>query len=136
MRRGGGAECAHVSRASFCSSRASRHRRIAAHRIAPAKSAHALSAHFYYNLWEDIQAQLVTTATLGGGSAFRLKVNPDAVLTASDTVSGGPVVLGPGMAFFYNLSSHVLIAAEVKLLIGMAKWAALLDGTLGVQYTF
>jgi hypothetical protein len=104
----------------------------------PPRMAHALLARVHYQLWGGEAFQLLGTATLGGGSGFRLKVPPvpGAGLPSSDTVAGGPLVVGPGASLFFNLSEKVLLAAELRMLIGFDKLAALGEGSLGVQYAF
>jgi hypothetical protein len=104
----------------------------------PRKSAHALFARAYYLMWESGNWQFVGTATLGGGSGFRLKIspNPTEMLTSSDTISGGPIVTGPGGAFFYNFSKELIGVAELKMLFGFWNLASTLDLTVGVQYAF
>ena len=102
------------------------------------RMAHALLARAHYELWGGEMFQFLGTATLGGGSGFRLKVPPvpSSGLPSSDTVAGGPLVFGPGVSLFLNLNEKVLLAAEVRMLIGFDKLAALGEGSLGVQYAF
>src|SRR4029453_10037665 len=87
----------------------------------PPRMAHALLAHAMYDLWGGERLQFLGTATLGGGSGFRLKVPPDpaAQLPSSDTIAGGPLVLGPGVALFYNISEQIILTGESRLLLGM-----------------
>jgi hypothetical protein len=105
---------------------------------APRKSAHALFARAYYLMWEDGNGQIMGTATVGGGSGFRLKIspNPTGMLPSSDTISGGPIVVGPGAAFFYNFSKQLIGTIETKMLLGFWNVAAVLDLTAGAQYAF
>ena len=104
----------------------------------PRRSAHALLARIYYEMWGGERFQLLSTATLGGGSGFRLKITPapQAGLTASDTVLGGPLVVGPGATLFVNFTDRILLASEIRLLVGFDKFAALAEGSLGLQYAF
>jgi hypothetical protein len=104
----------------------------------PPRLAHALLARAQYELWGGEMFQFLGTAVLGGGSGFRLKVPPvpDSGLASSDTVAGGPLVFGPGLSVFFNINQKVLLAAEVRMLIGFDKLAALGEGSLGVQYAF
>jgi hypothetical protein len=103
------------------------------------KSAHALFARVHYELWNNAGSlQLQGTATVGGGSGFRLKVkeDPAANLVSSDTIAGGPLVLGPGVELFYYIDHKFILVLEARMLLGFTKLAAVLDGSLGVQYTF
>jgi hypothetical protein len=104
----------------------------------PPRMAHALLARAHYQVWGGEMFQFLTTAALGGGSGFRLKVPPvpSAGLSSSDTVAGGPLVFGPGVSLFFNFNQKVLLAAELRMLIGFDKLAALAEGSLGVQYAF
>jgi hypothetical protein len=104
----------------------------------PRRTAHALLARIHYELWGGERFQFLTTATVGGGSGFRLKIAPapQSGLAASDTVLGGPLVLGPGATLFVNFTDSVLLAAEIRLLAGFDKFAALAEGSLGLQYAF
>ncbi len=104
----------------------------------PPRMAHALLAHLFYELWAGKQLQFLGTATLGGGSGFRLKVkeDPSVMLNSSDTIAGGPVVLGPGLGLGYAFSDRLIATTETRLLLGMGNVAAVLEGSLGVQYSF
>ena len=104
----------------------------------PPQTAHALLARAYYALSDGEWVQLMATATVGGGSGFRLKIAPVPVagLASSDTISGGPVVAGPGLSLFINLSEHTLLAAELRALVGFNRIAAIAEGSLGIQYGF
>jgi hypothetical protein len=108
----------------------------------PAKSAHAVFGRVYY-YWRDAgDLQLVGTATLGGGTAFRLRVppneseDPERRLRVNDTIDGGPVALGPGALALYHLSRTVALAADLKLLFGLHRFVTLFDLTIGPQLTF
>jgi hypothetical protein len=105
---------------------------------APPKTAHALFARIYYEVSGGERMQLLGTATVGGGSGFRLKIAPAPVagLPSSDTITGGPLVLGPGMAAFINLTDSMLLATEVRLLAGFDNFAAMGEASLGLQYAF
>jgi hypothetical protein len=103
------------------------------------KSAHALFARAHYELWNGSgDFQMLGTATVGGGSGFRLKVkeDPSANLVSSDTIAGGPLVLGPGVELIYNIDHKFVLVLEARMLVGFTKLAAVLDGSLGVQYAF
>jgi hypothetical protein len=104
----------------------------------PPRSAHALFARVFYELWGSERLQVVGTGTLGGGSGFRLKIGPvpQSGVIQSDTITGGPLVLGPGGALYVNLSDKMLAVVESRLLIGFDRFAALAEASLGVQYAF
>ena len=104
----------------------------------PPRMAHALLAHLFYELWAGKQLQFLGTATLGGGSGFRLKVKEDnsVMLASSDTIAGGPVVLGPGLGLGYAFSDRLMATTEARMLLGLGNFAAVLEGSLGVQYAF
>jgi hypothetical protein len=104
----------------------------------PPRSAHALFARVYYELWGGERLQVVGTGTLGGGSGFRLKIGPvpQSGVIQSDTITGGPLVIGPGAALYVNLTQKMLAVVEGRMLIGYDRFAVLGEGSLGVQYTF
>jgi hypothetical protein len=104
----------------------------------PPRTAHALLAHLFYELWAGKQLQFLGTATLGGGSGFRLKVKEDnsVMLASSDTIAGGPVVLGPGLGLGYAFSDRLMATTEARMLLGLGNFAAVLEGSFGVQYAF
>lgn len=104
----------------------------------PPRTAHALFARIHYEVWGGDRVQFLTTATVGGGSGFRLKIAPAPQngVVSSDTISGGPLVVGPGASLFVNLTDQVLLASEIRLLVGFDNLAAVAEGSLGLQYGF
>jgi hypothetical protein len=102
----------------------------------PPTWAHAIFAHASYAWREWGDLQLLATGTVGGGSAFRLKVSPTEILRTSDTIDGGPIVVAPGIGAQYNFGRRMVAFAESRLLIGVWKLATMLDITAGAQYTF
>jgi hypothetical protein len=104
----------------------------------PPQAAHALFARAYYELGSTERMQWLGTATLGGGSGFRLKIAPVPVagLPSSDTIKGGPVVAGPGGTLFVHLNDRMLLATEIRLLVGLHNIAAIAEGSIGLQYGF
>jgi hypothetical protein len=82
--------------------------------------------------------QLWGTASLGGGSAIRLYVPPNAGagLGASDTVSVGPLALGPGVSLAYAAGERVSLVATVNVLAAVWRFAALADFEVGAAYAF
>ena len=104
----------------------------------PPTTAHAVLARLYYEIWAAERLQLLTTATVGGGSGFRLKIPPvvESGLPSSDTIAGGPLVLGPGVTLFFNFSDSLLLASELRVLAGFTNVAAVAEGSVGLQYGF
>ena len=78
------------------------------------------------------------TAAIGGGSGFRLKVppRPEVMLNSSDTVDGGPLVVGPGLALYIALGKSVVVTPAIRVLVGAPKLAGVAEGTLGARYAF
>lgn len=74
----------------------------------------------------------------GGGDGFRLKVPPQpaANLPRSDTVRGGPVVVGAGAGFAYHFNRHVAWPTEARLLLGVPSIAAVVEISTGVELGF
>jgi hypothetical protein len=104
----------------------------------PATWALAVLARAYYH-WRDLDnLQIAGTASLGAGTAFRLRVPADerGGLPRSDTIDGGPVVLGPGALCLYHLNRHFALAGEMRMLVGLHKFATLFDLSVGSQLTF
>ena len=58
------------------------------------------------------------------------------MLDSSDTIAGGPVVLGPGLGLGYAFSDRLIATTEARMLLGLGNLAAVLEGSLGVQYAF
>ena len=82
--------------------------------------------------------QLFGTATVGGGTAFRLYVAPHVTagndsFPNSDTVYGGPLVAGPGGGVLFHFTNYLAVAGELRALIGFPKAAAVLEAGLSVQ---
>jgi hypothetical protein len=102
------------------------------------KMAHAALACLYYSLNDSDSVQWMLTAAVGGGSGFRLKVqpSPQAGVIASDTVAGGPVVFGPGLALFIHAGRSVVLTPSLRVLAGAPNLAAVAEGALGMQYAF
>lgn len=93
-------------------------------------------AHYHWRDFDNLE--VIGTANLGAGSAFRLRVPPyeSLGLPRSDTVEGGPVVLGPGALALYHVGSHVALAAELRALVGLHNFATLFELSVGPQITF
>ena len=67
------------------------------------------------------RAQLVASAALGAGQGFRLVVEPQpqAGLVRNDSVTAGPVVVGPGLGAIYHLGHHTALLADLRMFAGL-----------------
>ncbi len=104
----------------------------------PPRSAHAVMARVQMALIDLGDLQLMTSATLGAGSAVRMKVEAarQLGLVTSDTVVTGPLLAGLGAGLAFNFSDHFLALAEGRVLA--AGWKVGLMGEInaGVQIGF
>jgi hypothetical protein len=102
------------------------------------RSAHAVMARVQLSLLDMSDLQLMTSASLGAGSAVRMKVEParQLGLVTSDTVVAGPLLVGLGAGLAYNISDHLLALVEGRALL--AAWKVGLTGEInaGVQVGF
>lgn len=78
------------------------------------------------------------SGAIGGGEGFRLVINPNKVAGqgGTDTVRGGPVVIGPGAGLSFRLGSRTSVLMEARTLIGAPDLAAVIEGNMGVQVAF
>ena len=78
------------------------------------------------------------TGTAGGGQGFRLVVppHPEAGVSRNDTVRGGPLVLGPGAGFVYNVTRNFSWVTELRLLAGLPDFAVMGEFATGGQLGF
>ena len=104
---------------------------------APARGAWAVMGRGSYHLGTG-RAQLVASAALGAGQGFRLVVDPQpqAGLLRNDSVTGGPVVLGPGLGAIYHLGHHTALLAELRMLAGLPRFATMFDLGTGIAVAF
>jgi hypothetical protein len=104
---------------------------------APAHGALAVLARAY-RYFGDGRGQPFVSGAIGYGDAFRLVVppHPELGVIRNDTVKGGPFVLGPGVGYLYNFTSHFGWAAEARLLAGLPDRAALVEFLTGAQASF
>ena len=82
--------------------------------------------------------QPFVTGTAGGGQGFRLVVppHPEAGVTRNDTIRGGPLVIGPGAGFVYNVTRNFAWATEVRVLAGLPDLAVMAELSTGGQLAF
>jgi hypothetical protein len=104
---------------------------------APKRGAWAVMGRGSYHLGTG-RAQLVASAALGAGQGFRLVVDPQpqAGLLRNDSVTGGPVVLGPGLGAIYHLGHHTALQAELRMLAGLPRFATMFDLVTGIAVAF
>ena len=93
------------------------------------------------------QGRFFGSIAAGGGEGFRLVAHPAEGLKPfpggdtmypdfKDTVLGGPVAAGAGGGYLYEISKGVSWMAEVNLLVGFPKFAAVADFNTGFQINF
>jgi hypothetical protein len=112
-----------------------------------ATGAHAvlLKLHIYT---KQARGRFFGAVAAGGGEGFRLIAHPAAGLPVptgggdpeypnfKDTVRGGPVVAGVTGGYLYEISKGVSWMAEINLLAGLPKFAAVADLNTGFQINF
>ena len=74
----------------------------------------------------------------GKDGAFRLIVpaDADAERPRSDTVRGGPFVAGGGAGLAYHFSRRIAWPLEVRTLIGLPDFAAVVEVGTGLTFAF
>ncbi|HET6281075.1 MAG TPA: hypothetical protein VFH73_08915 [Polyangia bacterium] len=81
------------------------------------------------------RARLYGAVMAGGGEGFRLVLYPDPIRpTFKDTVRGGPIVLGVGVGFLFEISKALSFVTEVNGLGGLPSISGVVDLNLGVQF--
>ena len=105
----------------------------------PRQSAMAFLLRGALNLGEGPLHAFVS-ACVGGapGGGFRLIVPADnaAELPRSDTVQGGPVVVGAGTGLVYHFSRRFALPLEIRTLVGFPSVAAVLEVGTGLVFAF
>jgi hypothetical protein len=103
----------------------------------PKQWAHSLLARASY-LVDYQRLQLFATGSLGVGSGFRFRIDPQPSkgLESSDTVRGGPGLIGAGAGLLVPFSSRLALVSEANLLFGIGDFAVMLDLGLGLQLGF
>jgi hypothetical protein len=99
--------------------------------------AHTLLARAIY-LFPDIRARLqpYTGGVVGLGEGFRFRVEaaPSRTLNTSDTIRGGPVVVGPIGGLIFRLAEGLSVMGEVRALFGVPDPAGMADLSIGLQF--
>ena len=99
--------------------------------------AHTLLGRAIYRL-PDVHPrfQLYSGGVLGVGDGFRFRVDaaPSRTLTTSDTVRGGPVVVGPIGGIILPLLEGLSVVGEVRALFGLPDPAGMADLSIGLQF--
>jgi hypothetical protein len=103
----------------------------------PARQSFTALARGSYHVG-DGRVQWLASAFVGGGQGFHLVVPPlpDQGLRRNDSVRAGPFVVGPGAGLLVHLFPHAALIAEVRMLTGMPRWAALIDSRIGAEVSF
>jgi hypothetical protein len=65
-----------------------------------------------------------------------VRPDPGAQLTRNDSIRGGPVVAGSGVGVLYHLGRSAALVSELRALVGVPRFAVVLDFTAGVQLAF
>ena len=101
----------------------------------PKQWAHSILARAVY-LYPRERFQPYLGGVLGGGSGFRFRIEPQPSqnLPTSDTVRGGPIVLGPVAGVVFPLATRLHLVGEVRALVGVWDVATLMEGNLGLQF--
>jgi hypothetical protein len=99
--------------------------------------AHSLLARAVY-LFPREGAQFYLGGVAGGGEGFRFRIDaqPSINLTSSDTVRGGPVILGPVAGFVLPLLERLSLVGEARILVGVPDKAGIFELNLGAQFDF
>jgi len=80
------------------------------------------------------RARLYGAVMAGGGEGFRLVLYPDPNRpTFKDTVRGGPLVLGVGVGFLFEISKALSFVTEVNGLGGLPSICGVVDVNIGLQ---
>jgi hypothetical protein len=81
-------------------------------------------------------AELWMNAAVGIGSAFRLRVPTSPDRPTSDTIDGGPIVVGPGAAVLLPLAENFAMGMAVRSLFGFWRVALLAELSIGAVHSF
>jgi hypothetical protein len=101
----------------------------------PKQWGHTLLAKALY-IFPATRYQLYAGGLLGGGSGFRFRVDPQPSqnLPTSDTVRGGPVVVGPVGGLIFPMIDKLSLVAEARLLAGAPDFATIAEINIGIQF--
>jgi hypothetical protein len=99
--------------------------------------AHTLLARGIY-LFREVHPRfhLYTGGVLGLGEGFRFRVEaaPSRTLSTSDTVRGGPVLVGPIGGIIFPFTEGLSVVGEVRGMMGLPDFGAMADFSLGIQF--
>jgi hypothetical protein len=101
----------------------------------PNQWAHSILAKAMY-LFPRGRLQPYLGGMLGGGSGFRFRIDPQPSnnLPTSDTVRGGPLVLGPVGGLVFPIIERLHLVAELRALVGAPDFGAMAEANLGLQF--
>ena len=101
----------------------------------PNQWAHSLILRATY-LFPRERYQPYLGGVLGGGSGFRFRIDPQPSnnLPTSDTVRGGPLVLGPVAGIVFPLVNRLHLVGELRALLGAPDLATLAEVNFGLQF--
>jgi hypothetical protein len=99
--------------------------------------AHTLIGRAIY-LFPDYRPRLqpYTGGVVGIGEGFRFRVEaaPSRTLNTSDTIRGGPVVVGPIGGLIFRLTEGLSVVGEVRALFGLPDPGGMADLSIGLQF--
>jgi hypothetical protein len=102
----------------------------------PHQWAHSLLARAVYLIPRE-GAQFYAGGVVGGGQGFRFRIDAQPSfrdLTTSDTVRGGPFVVGPVAGFILPLLERLSLVGEARILVGLPDEAGIFELNLGAQF--
>jgi hypothetical protein len=99
--------------------------------------AHTLLARGIY-LFREVHPRfhLYSGGVLGLGEGFRFRVEaaPSRRLSTSDTIRGGPLLVGPIGGIIFPFTEGLSLVGEVRGMIGLPDVGAMADFSLGIQF--
>jgi hypothetical protein len=104
----------------------------------PIEKAFSVLARASYALGAAANFRPVLSGYVGFGEGFRLRVprDPEVRLVRSDTVRGGPALVGAGFGFAYHIGPHLAWTGELRGLVGAPIFATIADLSTGVEIGF
>ena len=103
----------------------------------PAEKAHSLLLRATRSMGRGNLRSLFSLVA-GGGDGFRLRVprDPASDLARSDTVRGGPFIVGAGAGLAYHATTHIAWVLDGRVLLGLPTIAALGEVAVGIEVGF